>query len=150
MSNGILLPLALVISFVWGVTPLVHRYFLGKVSVDTLLVLNGLFYGIAIFWLALTQLPRISRELQALHRMHIATIAMTALVGLFLAHYAYFHLLSEQPGFWVAAFVAISPMFTLGLSYWFLQERMTPSAVIGVVLIVTGVVFLMHHSASTA
>jgi drug/metabolite transporter (DMT)-like permease len=73
-------------------------------------------------------------------------IALTAIIGGFMANLIYFHILKKNNSAIVAALTYSSPIFVLLLSVLFLKEPIHPITVIGILTAVFGVVLISYGS----
>jgi uncharacterized membrane protein len=91
----------------------------------------------------------VSKDIKSLldNKQVFILLILSSLLSVFIANLLYFTILKNPytKSYIVAALVFTSPMFTLLLSYFVLKEGVTYMAVLGVVLIITGVIALTFH-----
>jgi drug/metabolite transporter (DMT)-like permease len=134
--------LAFIVTFIYGITAIMHKVHLEKCDISTLFVIYGLVYGIGILVIAAMNMPTIRRDMKALKPANYLAIALTALAGFLIANYLYLYLLKHHQSFLISALVSAAPLFTLLFAYFFLKEDVSPTAAIAVFLIVIGVILL--------
>jgi drug/metabolite transporter (DMT)-like permease len=144
--NYVPLLLAFFAAFIYGMTAIMHKFYLQKCDISTLFVLYGLVYAIAIFVVAIYNKSSIRADIKTLNRTHILGIFLTSLAGLIIANYLYLYLLKHHQSFVVAALVSIAPLFTLLFAYIILKEEVSLISAIGVSCIVLGVILLAYGS----
>lgn len=54
----------------------------------------------------------------------------------------FLYLLTQKPSYWVVAVTAAYPIVTLVIGVLFLKESLTPAHIVGVVMVVSGLMFL--------
>jgi drug/metabolite transporter (DMT)-like permease len=138
------IPVALLISFIWGATPIVHKYIFNSFSFmtpETMMVVGGLLYFIFTLCYFACNKKKVIEPLKQLPLSIIALMCVTALIG-FLANYMYFNVIGKHASYLVSALIFSSPFFTLILSYLLLKEEITMMSFIAVMLIVVGIIML--------
>lgn len=137
-------PLSLFISFVWGATPIVHKYIFNSytyMTPDTMLVVGGILYFVFTMSYFGCNKAKVIEPLKKLPLSIFALMGITALLG-FLANYLYFNVIGKHASYVVSALIFSSPFFTLLLSYMLLNEDITLTSFIAVILIVVGIILL--------
>ncbi len=142
MSNVVLI--AVFIAFIFGVSPIIHKYIFNNVPSLTPQLLF-IFGGIAYF--LFTFVYAISKKQSIITNIKTIPLSMTLLFLFgaslsFYANYLYFNIISKNPSHIVSSLIFISPIFTLILSYFLLKEEITITSIIGILLIVTGVIIV--------
>jgi drug/metabolite transporter (DMT)-like permease len=138
--------LAFLAAFIYGMTAIMHKFYLQKCDISTLFVLYGLVYAIAIFVVAAYNISNIRADIKTLSRLHMFGIFVTSFAGLLIANYLYLYLLKHHQSFAVAALISIAPLFTLLFAYIILKEDVSLVSVIGVCSIVVGVILVAYGS----
>lgn len=137
-------PIALFISFIWGATPIVHKYIFNSftfMTPETMIVVGGVLYFIFTMCYFGCNKAKVIEPLKKLPFSIFVLMGATALVG-FLANYLYFNVIGKHASYLVSALIFSSPFFTLILSYMLLKEEITLTSFIAVVLIVVGIMML--------
>jgi drug/metabolite transporter (DMT)-like permease len=137
-------PIALLIALIFGVSPIIHKYIfntLPTITPQTMFIFGGIFYFlftlIFAFFEKQTLIENIKNVPSSIILIFLFGTAIT-----FFANYLYFKIISKNASYLVSSLIFISPVFTLILSYLFLKEDITITSVIGIVLIVLGVVLV--------
>lgn len=134
---------SLFISFIWGITPIVHKYIFStvKMSPHTLIVSGAVLY----FTCSMVYFAHYRKEamepLRTITPGTIALMILTAVLG-FYANYLYFNVISKNESYLVSALIFSSPFFTLIFAYLFLKEDISLLSALGVGLIVLGVIVI--------
>jgi drug/metabolite transporter (DMT)-like permease len=137
-------PIALFISFVWGATPIVHKYIFNSfafMTPETMLVVGGILYFIFTMCYFGCNRAKVMEPLKQLPLPIFVLMGITALVG-FLANYLYFNVIGKHASYLVSALIFSSPFFTLVLSYMLLKEDISITSFIAIILIVVGIIML--------
>lgn len=137
-------PIALFISFVWGATPIVHKYIFNSyafMTPETMLVFGGILYFIFTLCYFGCNKAKVIEPLRKLPLPVFALMVLTALVG-FLANYLYFNVIGKHASYLVSGLIFSSPFFTLILSYMLLKEEISLTSFTAILLIVIGIIML--------
>lgn len=134
---------SLVISLLWGLMPVVHRFVLGgEISPYSVMTIGFVAYLLCLIGLFLVKKDVILRDARNMGLVKIALISGTAVVCGFGANLLYYQLIKAHESYLVAALIYSSPMFALLFGWLLLKERVSRVGLIGVLLIVGGVVCL--------
>lgn len=146
MSNVV--PIAICIAFIFGVSPIIHKYIFNhvpRVTPQLLFIFGGITYFLFTFVYAISERQSIITNIQTIPLSMIVLFLVGASLS-FYANYLYFNIISKNPSHIVSSLIFISPLFTLILSYFLLKEEITVTSVIGILLIVTGVMIVAVSS----
>ena len=138
----ITLALALLVSFFWGLHPLVQRSLVLSLDSEVVIVLGGLFYFAAVLVFAGINWKKLMHNSKKITPTQLSTIGALSIITVFVANLIYVYILKKHEGYVISALVYSSPAFSLLLTYLFLRQKITIYGVIGVLLVVLGVVFL--------
>lgn len=142
--------IGMMISFLWGLSPVIHKTVLNDISPQTALVGVSLFYTICTIVLAWIYRKQIHRDVTVhLTKWNIVFLAFTAIVCGFIANMLYFYMLKHHPSHIVSALIYSSPVFTLLIAYLFLREQISMMGLLGVLLITAGVVCIAFNKNHT-
>lgn len=141
--------IALLVAFLWGTLPAVHKYLLGRHDPISVIVLSAAVYAVCTLSLAVWYWPRIKKDVATWRPRTFAILAANTIIAGFVANLLYMHVLKKHDSYIVSALVCISPAFTLLLAVLFLGERPTGVGALGVVLIVAGVVCVAYQGPPT-
>lgn len=134
---------SLFISFIWGITPIVHKYIFSSVTMSphTLIVSGALFYSVCAMIYFSYYKDEVLKPLANLNSKTYMLMIFTAVLS-FYANYLYFNVISKHASHLVSALIFSSPFFTLIFAYFFLKEDISLTSALGVTLIVFGVILL--------
>jgi uncharacterized membrane protein len=131
---------SLIISFLWGLSPTIHKKVLSDLHPHIVLVISGVVYFIALIVLMLYNIELLMKEGKKVRAKHLGWLAATTVGCTFFGSIIYYHVLSKHDSHVVTAIAYSSPVFTLILAYLFLNEKISLLGCIGVLMIVAGVV----------
>lgn len=137
-------PIALLISFMWGLQPIIHKMLLTHHVKDpkVIFVLSGLFYMSALTIFILINWDSVTKGVQNIPTNLLLVIAFTAIATGFLPNLLYYFILKKSTSYLVATLIYSSPIFTLVASYLLLKEKISIYGFLGIVAIVCGVLLL--------
>ena len=146
----LVIPTALFISFLWGLSPVIHKYLLSGQDLhpETMLVIGGTLYSVCLVLYGWYKRKLVMHDVKS--RMTWKSwlaVGLTSIVCGFVANMLYFFILKKHTSYIVSALIYASPLFTLILALLFLKEKVTAMGMVGVFFIVMGVVCIAFHEA---
>lgn len=143
--NEILL-IGFLISLLWGLSPILTKERMSKIDYEIILLLDIFLYFILIFFYILYKNESIKERLL---KIDLKTLLITLFAGIFctfIPGYLYVYCLDKSDNTAiVCAIVGISPLFTLIISYLYLNEKITLASIMGILLIVIGIVIISYN-----
>lgn len=138
---------SLIIAFLWGLSPIIHKVALNRLSPHTTLVISSTFYTICTLVFAVVFRDMIQRDINAGHLTPWITVALafTAIICGFFTNILYFFILQKNQSHIVSALIYSSPVFTLIMAFLLLRERITFNGFLGIVFITIGVIFVAFN-----
>jgi drug/metabolite transporter (DMT)-like permease len=133
--------LSLVIAFLWGIQPVIHKYLLKRVNAITIMLISSIVYLLALLiTLSFSQIYNIFKvDIGKLTTRDFLIIILTSVFTVFLANMIYYYILKDNETSIIVSLIYSAPVFTLLLSYLFLKEKIEPLGIIGICLIISGV-----------
>ena len=132
-------------SFFMGLAPVIHKYVMKDLSFQTVMFIEAFLICIATVFFGIYYYDHIVNDI---HKLNMKTFGLLLLAGIlcgFVTNFIYFSLIKNNDSYIVTALTYCSPFFTLFLAYYLLQEKITYSGFVGVVLIVFGVMFISFN-----
>lgn len=132
--------LALLAGALWGLTTVTIR----ASAVARIAAEKALFYQVSVSAVTLPLLSLALGETWAWHWSAFATgsLLLQTLLGAFASYLAWMWLLVHYPATKVSAFVFLTPIFALVFGALWLREPITPSLVLALALVATGIVLV--------
>lgn len=133
---------ALLISFFWGIIPIIYNILLKRLNNVTVMAITTTFYVILLLVLIFYNRDIIIKDLNKITNHEYLWIFIATFFGVFLSNYLYYYIL-KQGSSEVAILTALMytcPVITLLGAYFFLNDKISQRALIGILLIVIGVV----------
>jgi drug/metabolite transporter (DMT)-like permease len=131
---------ALFISFLWGIIPIIYKVVLERLNNVTVMLINGVFYCILLVSLFLYNKKIIMNDLNKITTNEYLWIFIATLFGGFIGNLLYYYVLKKGEAAVLTALMYTAPIITLIAAYFILKDKITPLAITGILLIVTGVV----------
>lgn len=134
-------PIALGISVMWGLQPVVHKYVLSVKKIDpkAILFVGGVGYTTALALFSTYYFEDVRHEVTRMDWTTIVIIAALSVITAFVANLLYLNVLKDHATFVVTALMYSAPVFTLILAVLLLREKVTPLSGLGGVLMLLGV-----------
>lgn len=143
-----ILTMSLIVSFLYGVSPLLHKYVIDFHDINCytmMLISSTVFFACSLMCCVLYK-DVIKTDIDTLKsRTNILLLlVLSAFFSVFIANLLYFKVLQKAntKSYIVSALIFTSPLFTLLLSYLFIQEKIKLRAVLGVILVVLGIMVI--------
>jgi uncharacterized membrane protein len=140
--------LALFISFLWGLQPVVHKLLLQKFDLITILFISTFVQIILVLIVALTRKQNVLSDLKVITFSDVCIITTLSAFTVFLTNVIYLSVLKNHDSSIISALIYSCPVFTLLISYFFLKERLDIYGLLGVFSIILGVVFISQNRKS--
>lgn len=131
---------ALLISFFWGSIPIIYKVLLQKLNNITVMAITTIFYAIMLLILVFYNRQIVIKDLNKITNHEYLWIFIATFFGVFLGNYLYYYILKQGEVAILTALMYTAPIFTLFGAYFFLNDKLSRMAIIGILLIVAGVV----------
>jgi len=141
--------LALFISFLWGLQPVVHKQLLQKLDLITILLISTFVNFSLVVIVALVQKQKILSDLKIITFSDVSIIAAVSAFTVFLSNIIYLYVLKSHESSIISALIYSSPVFTLLISYFYLRERLHVYGFLGVCSIILGVILIAQNHQKT-
>jgi len=138
------LPSAILVSFLWGMAPVIHKHVLKTVDTKVMMIATGAVYAACLLLFAVYSWKDVKKGLHKLDVYSVAWIVFAAVTTAFVANLVYLYVLKKHDSYVISALIYSAPVFTLALAYLFLHERPTLTGYAGVCLIIAGVLCLAY------
>jgi drug/metabolite transporter (DMT)-like permease len=132
---------ALLISFFWGIIPIIYNVLLKRLNNVTVMAITTTFYVILLLVLIFYNREIVMKDLNKITNHEYLWIFIATFFGVFIANYLYYYILKK--GSEVAILTALMytcPIITLLGGYFFLNDKISQRSLIGILFIVTGVI----------
>lgn len=137
--------IALLISFLWGLSPVIHKTVLNNVTPHTAMVITSVFYTICTIVYALYFEQNIANDMKNINAKAVYFLAFTAIICGFITNVLYFSILKKYDSYIISALIYSCPVFTLLIAYLFLKEKVSFTGFLGVAFITAGVILLAFN-----
>jgi uncharacterized membrane protein len=144
----IYLIIALIVAFLWGIEPIIHKHLLKRNHAITIMFVSSITYIILLTCYAYTHRHHIYSDLNSITALDLVLLGATASIISLIAHLLYYHVLQKHDSSIVSALVCSSPIFTLLIAYLLLEERINLTGILGIFSITFGVILISFNSAS--
>lgn len=134
-----------IVSIIFGLMPVLNKYILEFIQVESFIVLSGLlFFVLVIGYLMVFDVRPVIADITTMNRNVVVwgALGVTAILTFLVANYFYLGAIRDNNTYLVTAIVASYPMITALFGYLFLGEAMTAGHLVGVGAIVFGIVML--------
>lgn len=141
---------ALFVSLLWGIQPVVHKLLLNKYKPITILIISSFLYFYLIAMVAFSRNGDVSNDLKNMTTRDVLMILSIGLFSGFIGNMLYLYVLKDHNTSIISALIYSSPVFTLIISYLFLKERLNMYGILGIITIIIGVVLVSLNENSMA
>jgi drug/metabolite transporter (DMT)-like permease len=136
---------AIFISFLWGVSPLILKQLVTKFDKMTILAIDGILYFIFTLLLGFYYYDTIMKDIPKITLYDAILLALIAILPGVVANVLYMTVIENHDSYIITALVCISPFFTLALAYLFTKENVTVWGALGTALIVSGILMISYN-----
>lgn len=134
--------LSLLVSLMWGITPIIKKFALKSISPIMLLYISGICYFIGTFVMGIIYRKELLEEYKTLNYIKIFFVMICIFGGGYIAEIIFLNLLKNNKSAIITALTYSSPFFTLLLAYFILNEKITLYGIIGIIFITIGLIFI--------
>ena len=138
--------IALFISFLWGIQPIVHKHLLNKYNFITIMLISTIVNFSLILAVSITRNKEILVDMNKLTFRDLFILVLVSSFTIFLANMMYYYILKNHESSIISALVYSSPVFTLIIAYIFLKERLDIYGVSGIFLMIFGVILVSNNN----
>lgn len=139
--------LALVISFFWGIQPIVHKYVLDiGISGASIMMYSAIAYTFCLILFLIFERKTIEKDFHLLNFKNIFLMLVTSIVTVFLSNVIYYYVLKENASSLVSALISSCPIFTMMIAYFIFSEKIDYFGISGILFIVTGVILISYNN----
>jgi uncharacterized membrane protein len=131
---------ALLISFFWGIIPIIYKVLLKRLNNVTVMSITTTFYVILLMVLVFYNRDIVMKDLNKITNHEYLWIFIATFFGVFISNYLYYYILKQGEVAILTALMYTCPVITLLGAYFLLNDKISQRALIGIFLIVTGVV----------
>lgn len=137
-----LILLTLIISVLWGISPIAFKKVLVNIDNKLIFILNSFFYTLCVILYTIYYWSSIKEEYSKIKTNDIYIVAIISIFMSFIPNIIYFYLLKHYDSSIVTILVSSSPIFTVAISYFIFSEKKTRNEIIGIGLILLGIIFI--------
>ena len=133
---------SLVVAAIYGLTPILEKYILKSITIETMMILSGLFYGAFMaVYVFCCHGPHFMTDLQTMVERPalMILIILSAFLILVVSNFLYLSVLRDHKTYLASAITAAYPFFTVVAGYLLYNEMISVTHFIGIVLITGGV-----------
>lgn len=147
MDNYILV--ALLISLIWGTSPLIYKHLLSQYNPVTIIIFSGVIYAVCVFVFGCFHMNTLLEDYNHMKGADICWIALSAVLALFLANVLQLSVLKDANASVVSPIIYTCPIFTLLFAYMLFNAEPNRYCILGVFLIFLGVLCISLCSNNT-
>ena len=141
MSDAIYIILIIIFA---TIVPILYKCILNELPAHTVFVLSYIFISVLIFIYIIFNWNSLNFHTEKLTFKVILQLFFVVLLGSMISNYLYYNVLAKNDAYYITILIAISPIFTAILAYYFLNERISITTWIGIVLVVTGLILVAY------
>jgi drug/metabolite transporter (DMT)-like permease len=141
--------IALAISFLWGVQPVIHKHLLKKFTPITLMLVSSIVYFALLIVTSVIKNKEVTTDFEKMTAKDLGILVALSVFTAFLANIMYYYILKDHESSIISALIYSSPVFTLVIAYLFLKERLDIYGFSGVLAIIVGVILISQNNQSS-
>jgi uncharacterized membrane protein len=141
MKDLFILYIALLIAFLWGIQPICHKYLEKDIDFLSLFIITWIFSTIIIIVIFILHFDKVYKTFINITNKDIFIIIIIAFT-IIISKYLYFKIVYNYDVTVFSSLCYSSPLFTLILAYFLLNENISMQQTIGIFLILFGSILL--------
>jgi drug/metabolite transporter (DMT)-like permease len=130
---------SLIISFLWGIVPIIHKMLLNELNNITVMAITAFFYFILLLFLIFYNKKVIITDLNKITNDQYIWIFIATFFGVFITNFLYYYVIKNGKTPIVIALMYTCPVVTLVATYYLLKDKINNVDILGILLIVTGI-----------
>ena len=138
--------IAIFISFLWGIQPIVHKHLLNRYNFITIMLISTIVNFSLILAVSITRNKEILVDMNKLTFRDLFILVLVSSFTIFLANMMYYYILKNHESSIISALVYSSPVFTLIIAYIFFKERLDIYGISGIFLMILGVILVSNNN----
>ena len=132
----------LIVSFFWGLLPVIHKHLLKNITGITIMFFSALFYFISICLFTLYNKKIIIKDFKKITINMYIWLFIASVLCLFIANLIYYYILKKNNSSTISALIYSCPIFTLLIAYFFLKEEIDMCGLLGIFFVILGIIFI--------
>ena len=138
--------IALFISFLWGIQPIVHKHLLNKYNAVTIMLVSTIVNFSLVIVLSITKKKDILLDTNKITAKDLFIMIGISGFTIFLTNVMYYYILKDNETSIISALIYSSPIFTLIFSYLYFKERLDIYGISGSLAIIIGVILVSQNN----
>lgn len=132
-------------AFLWGISPVVHKFLLGNYNPITIMIVISIIYLLSLLLCLPFFYKTVQKDLVKITISDSLLFLFSGVVILFLGNAIYYYVLKDNDSHIVLAIESCAPLFTLILAFILLHEKINVFGILGTIFIVIGVIFISFN-----
>lgn len=132
----------LIVAMIFGLTPIISKYVLQSIEVETLMIFSGLFFGLfAILYATFIHRDKLADDILSLSKVphKVGLMAINSFLILIVADFLYLRVIRDNKTYLATAITASHPLFTVLAGFLLFNEAISVAHFIGVLLVIGGI-----------
>ena len=138
--------LALIISFLWGIQPVFYKHLLKKFDRITIMLFSSIIYFLCVTIFSIINKKKILSDIHKFTFNDIFILVGVSIFTIFVTNMIYYYILKNHKSSIISALIYSSPIFTLIISYLYLNERLDKNGFLGIISIIIGVILISQNN----
>jgi hypothetical protein len=134
-------------AFLWGVSPVIHKFLLSTYNQITIMIIISLIYTVCLLLCLPFYSNMVYKDILKLNAPDIILFLIAGVFTLFLGNAIYYYVLKDNHSHVISSLDSCAPFFTLIFAYLLLKEKINIFGILGTILIVLGVICISYNDA---
>ena len=131
---------ALFIALLWGIQSVSYKILYDTMHSNSIMIFSWLMYSTIMFAIMCMNRDILWNDYKKITNKEIGLLIVGSILTGCLANYLYYYLLEENETHTINSITCASPLFTLLFAYMLLEESVNSHAIIGTILIISGII----------
>ena len=132
-------------AFLWGISPVIHKFLLGTYNQVTIMILISIIYTVCLLLCLPFYSNMVYKDILKLNVRDSILFLIAGVFTLFLGNAIYYYVLKDNHSHVISAVDSCAPFFTLIFAFLLLKEKINIFGILGTILIVLGVICISYN-----
>ena len=138
----------LLVSLVYGITPIMYKHSIGVISIESFIIIFGLFYfSITLVFMYMFRHKLIKDvDILSKHNYIYGIIMLSALLIFIVGNYVFLTVLENNKSYIVTSIIASYPLVSVFFGYLIFNDQVKVEHFAGILMVVLGIILISRKT----
>lgn len=134
----------LIVSLVYGITPILYKHSIGIISIESFIIIFGLFYFIITMTFMYMFRHKLIKDIDILNKNTYlyGIILISALLIFIVGDYVFLSVLENNKSYIVTSIIASYPLVTVFFGYILFNDQVKAEHFVGILMVILGIMLV--------